>query len=1308
MRSEALAAMRARLRQVEETGDLASVFEVEAVRQARELADLLPAQDDLEIRLVLGWFHWYRSHARPTREQELQSAVQAFTLCFVAGLADLPEPLLPYLAEASALHAHQMLEHAQLSPEPDLLSATVDLWRRILLTLPANHPGRVGYQSNLGSALRMRFDRGEADADLETAIDCFRLAMKATPVGHADRAGILTNLGIALMRRFEHRGVRHDLDVAVTRLQEGVEASPLDDPDRPMYLSNLGAALRARFERNRVAADLEAAVGRLQEAVDTAPAGHPDRAVALYNLGLALERRAEGNAEENAAAADLDAAIDCFSRAEEATAPAHHERAAILSSLGTALQARFSRSAVEADSDTSIDCFEKAVESAPDDHPGRAAYLSNLGTALQGRFSRKGDEADLKTSVDCFRKAVNSTPPNHPSRAGYLSHLGAALEILYETTGARAALEAAVQHHQQAVATTPTDHPERGARLTNLGTALQTRFEWNGAVADLDSAVDRHRDAVQTTPVDNPDRAAMLSNLGIALQARFEWTGAVADLENAVHWHQQAVDTTSTDHPSHARYLSNLADARRIRYERTGEVADLETAVQLQQQAVDTTPVGHPERAPRLSNLGISLQARSERLGALTDLQKAVDHLQEAVDTTSVDHPSRAMYLSNLGTALQARFERTSAAQDLDMAIGRFHEAVNATPADHPDLAPRQSNLAIALQARYGRTRRAEDLTAAVNAWLKALDADSAAPSVRIQAGISAAGLLTRSGDAQRAADVTEAAVRLLPQVVPRRLERGDQQHAIGSFAGLAGAAAARALAAPGGSTTERAERALRLLEAGRAVLLSQALDTRSDLTDLSEHHPELARRFAEQRKRLDQPASIPVSTGHSDTGDSLKSRQERTARDRHRLAEEFNATLAEIQSQDGFASFGLGPSIDELKAEASQGPVVVFNVHTDRSDALLLTTQGITSLALPRLVPRTVVDTVNTFRQALHLARSGADLDEREQAQKTLLAVLRWLWDAATGPVLEALGHDRRPAAATSGEQQEPWPRVWWAPGGLLGLLPLHAAGHHSDPADDPHRRTVMDRVVSSYTPTVRALRYARERASRQAAGTTAAEALIVAMPTTPQVPGRLHFVDAEAAMLKARLPDSVLLREPDPTDAPADPTPSTPTKANVLAHLPHCAIAHFACHGASHPTDPSKSLLLLHDHDSDPLTVQSLAPVALDQAKLAYLSACRTAAIDTTNLLDEAIHLTSAFQLAGFPHVIGTLWGIDDRIAVRIAEAFYEGLKSDSTALDPDRAARALHEAVRRIRDGHDLAPGHDRRQAPSVWAAHLHAGA
>ncbi|MER5540630.1 CHAT domain-containing protein [Streptomyces mirabilis] len=195
---------------------------------------------------------------------------------------------------------------------------------------------------------------------------------------------------------------------------------------------------------------------------------------------------------------------------------------------------------------------------------------------------------------------------------------------------------------------------------------------------------------------------------------------------------------------------------------------------------------------------------------------------------------------------------------------------------------------------------------------------------------------------------------------------------------------------------------------------------------------------------------------------------------------------------------------------------------------------------------------------------------------------------------MLNELGYDGVPAVE-DGDCDEGWPRVWWAPGGPLGLLPLHAAGYHTDSADDPHRRTVMDRIVSSYTPTVRSLRYARERTLSPAA----VRSLIVAMPTTPGLPnhGRLRFV--------------------------------------------------------------------------------------------------------------EAVHLTSAFQLTGFPHVIGTLWEVDDQIAVTIADLFYAALQTDF-GLDPARAAHALHKAVRRVRDGHGLPAPFDRRRAPLLWAAYLHAGA
>jgi CHAT domain-containing protein len=142
-----------------------------------------------------------------------------------------------------------------------------------------------------------------------------------------------------------------------------------------------------------------------------------------------------------------------------------------------------------------------------------------------------------------------------------------------------------------------------------------------------------------------------------------------------------------------------------------------------------------------------------------------------------------------------------------------------------------------------------------------------------------------------------------------------------------------------------------------------------------------------------------------------------------------------------------------------------------------------------------------------------------------------------------------------------------------------------------------------------------------------------------------------------------------------------------------------HFACHAASDAAAPSRSLLLLHDHDSAPLTVARLAPVDFRQAKLAYLSACRTPFTGRAELADEAIHLTSAFALAGFSQVVGTLWEIDDAAALEITEGFYTSLRSGGT-LNVSDAARALHRATRALRDKYPA--------APALWSGHVHAGA
>jgi CHAT domain-containing protein len=111
--------------------------------------------------------------------------------------------------------------------------------------------------------------------------------------------------------------------------------------------------------------------------------------------------------------------------------------------------------------------------------------------------------------------------------------------------------------------------------------------------------------------------------------------------------------------------------------------------------------------------------------------------------------------------------------------------------------------------------------------------------------------------------------------------------------------------------------------------------------------------------------------------------------------------------------------------------------------------------------------------------------------------------------------------------------------------------------------------------------------------------------------------------------------------------------------------------------------------------LTVVEISGLRLRDAELAFLSACSTADAGG-RIPDEAIHLASAFQLAGYRHVIATLWPIADKPAVQVSEDVYRALRNEAHA---DGAARALHAAVRDLRARLPY--------FPSIWSSYVHYG-
>ncbi|EIV96077.1 CHAT domain-containing protein, partial [Frankia sp. QA3] len=696
-------------------------------------------------------------------------------------------------------------------------------------------------------------------------------------------------------------------------------------------------------------------------------------------------------------------------------------------------------------------------------------------------------------------------------------------------------------------------------------------------------------------------------------------------------------------------------------------------------QAVAATTPDHPERAGRLSNLGAALQARFDATGAPTDLTAAVDVGRQAVAATAPGHPNRAGRLSNLGAALHIRFTQTGSPDDLDAAVEVGRQAVAATAPDHADRTMYLSNLAIALRARFERTGSPADLTAAIDAGRTGAEAPAAAPRLR---AIAARGWGAAAGAGERWAEAAkgfEAAVALVGLVTPRSLARPDQEHLLGELNGLAADAAAACVRAG------RVERAVELFEQGRGVLLGQALDIRTDVTELADAHPDLAHRFLRLCEDLDRAggsAGSPPVVG----GLSAPAAAPADGRPRAIVAEEFDAVMVQIRERPGFAGFLRPPPVEQLRKAAGQGPLVMVAVSRFGSCALLLTTEGVDDVPLPLLTPNAVYEQVVEFLDAFgDTARAGGT------GEKRLDGILGWLWDALAGPVLDRLGIIGPPA------RDRGWPRVWWCVSGLLSFLPVHAAGHH-DTRRGARPDTVVDRVVSSFTPSIRALLHARRTAvagpedgrpedgrpkdGRPKDGRPkdgrAGRVLAVGMPRTPAM-HELPGAQAETEALARRFEDrAVVLTAP------------RATRDAVMTALRASEWAHFACHGIAEIADPSASRLVLYDR---PLSVADLTPLRLERAELAFLSACETAR-PGGRLADEAIHLASAFQLAGFRHVIATLWLISDSVAVDLADQIYATLAAGG---DP---ASAVHQATRDLRD---YLP-----RRPALWASHIHAGA
>ena len=827
-------------------------------------------------------------------------------------------------------------------------------------------------------------------------------------------------------------------------------------------------------------------------------------------------------------------------------------------------------------------------------------------------------------------------------------------------------LEEAILVARQAVDVTPKDHPDLAGWLNNLGTKLESRYERTGEMEDLKEALRVARQAVDVTPEDHPDLAGRLNNLGTKLERRYERTGKIEDLEEAIQVARQAVNVTPKDYLDLAAWLNNLGTKLGRRYKRTGKIEDLEEAIQVARQAVDVTPKDHPVLAGWLNNLGNRLESRYKRMGKIEDLEEAIRVARQVVDITPKDHPVLVGWLNNLGTKLESRYERMGKMEDLEEAIQVARQAVDVTPKDHPDLAGWLNNLGTKLESRYKRTGKIEDLEEALQVTQQAWKCENATPFIRIRASTQALQLLQSQGNAESAYNLSAEAINLLPYVHNRSLDHQDQQYVVSHFSGLATTACSLAL-----QTDKGPGAALEVLEQGRGVILSLLMDDRCDTSKLKAAYPQLCRQYESLRLEANKPAEN-ITDDRTRRAASI-SRIEAIAK--------LEKCVRDIQQLPGFGQFHKGLAAKQMQSCCTEGSIVVVNVTSLRSDAIIVTTNTFKVLLLPGLSAREAKDWIN---QDLTMA----SLSDRGRKNKAYLQFLSWLWRGCVRPVLDELYYYVQPSA-------EDLPRVWWIGTGLTSSFPFHSAGDISAGLTE----SAYYRAISSYTPTIKALQYAQERART----TTPSycdpwRVAIITMPKTPSA-SNLPGTRAERSEVIAAMGPSVSIQ-----------TLEYPDVASAMTQLQECNIAHFACHGVSDPVDPSRSGLILQtartstqEPRQDILSVREVSQAHLSWAEIAYLSACSTAQNQAITLSDEVLHVVSGFQVAGFRHVVGCLWPSDDKVCVDVAKSFYSELGQGGTARYNDRAtALALHKAVVKIRERNEYC------KRPLLWAQYVHFGA
>jgi hypothetical protein len=793
-------------------------------------------------------------------------------------------------------------------------------------------------------------------------------------------------------------------------------------------------------------------------------------------------------------------------------------------------------------------------------------------------------------------------------------------------------------------------------------------------------------------------RAQILEALASLLYDHYENVNEWNALEQATDYLGELIeDTDDDDMPRSARLSYSYSRCLRNRFMRGRNEEDLENAIEFASQSVERTRRIDGENnisllASRQGNLWLCLFTKVHQIDecpphTLNRMMEVAEGVERMLAEHKIGGNLWIEAKSNLALSYQIRWDQRLSFDDLDRSVQLGYEIIDLLPADaDPDArVSALSNLAFRLQRAYlcyladGKLPTRQEIShgeVLLDEALKYITKSMSIQGNRMLSGLENAltfvmyikNIPKEPGKQLlgRCYEFLKSSIQLLRDISLISSQE-DQRDNLTTFYGISRYAAAAALQA-GADPYD----ALHILEEGRGIALSSQFDIQ-DMEDISSYDKALADRYVKARE------SFISAITNQDTF------PERTEKLNH-----LRAIRDEIRAVPEFKHFSGVLGKDETVRLAEDGDIVIINVTDLRSDAIIISKGSIRAINLPYLDEDKLSEA--SWEIQTRLAKETGQDEVFHELHERLSGLLRDLWKHLVKPVLDDLGYRNRPSPPDT------WPRVWWIPTGVLSLYPIHAVGLGL------HKQAnTMNRVISSYAPSLKALSFSRSRQKgthskfkqetdkEHSTAQSPATGIIVMHDTPARQP--LEFSQHEADVTATFLPNSEILLQPTTQEA----------LQLIMRGLP---IVHFSCHGEINFDYPSQSALLMTDWEANPLTVGDLQLLDVKTSQLAFLSACFTANAGVENLQDETTHVAAALQIAGFPNVVGSLWYVGQEAALAVVKRFYKFLSEGKGELSSRSIAESLHFAVLDFAETTRTAANRMRGD-PVSWAPFVHFG-